>query len=198
MKQKVDLRIIKSKTMIKKAFLRLMQEKGYNNITITSIAEKAMINRKTFYFHYETKQALYEEIIQETFSVFDLDIFFKNVISRSDLNQASKKLFISKILETIKQQKQTFKILFAETENNLFIHQLKTALSEIIYCKVHKSGSDMILNIPLELLISSYVATLIEILKWWIEQTHISSEEALTIIFSILESDFLKLMGFDN
>ena len=68
---KTDLRIVKSKKAIKDAFLMLIKEKGYNNITITEIADRALINRKTFYMHYETKQALYDEICNELIDVLD-------------------------------------------------------------------------------------------------------------------------------
>ncbi|WP_256706446.1 TetR/AcrR family transcriptional regulator [Paenibacillus sp. FSL R7-0337] len=55
MNKKTDLRIIRSKHSIKKAFIELLTEKGYEGITIQDIADKAMINRNTFYLHYQNK-----------------------------------------------------------------------------------------------------------------------------------------------
>ena len=55
MERKTDLRIIKTKKAIKTAFLNLLKENKYHNITISAISETALINRKTFYAHYETK-----------------------------------------------------------------------------------------------------------------------------------------------
>lgn len=44
MKQKEDLRITRTKKMIKDAFIHLFQEKSYEQITIQDIANEAMIN----------------------------------------------------------------------------------------------------------------------------------------------------------
>ena len=39
---------------IQKAFLSLMQQTSYTDITVTALAEKAGINRRTFYRHYSS------------------------------------------------------------------------------------------------------------------------------------------------
>jgi AcrR family transcriptional regulator len=65
MVNQTDLRVIRTRKMIKEAFVDLVEEKGYEHITIKDIAEKAFINRKTFYFHFENKTALFNEIIKD-------------------------------------------------------------------------------------------------------------------------------------
>ena len=47
-----DLRIVKTRTNIKNSLIDLLAEKNVSKITVTELAEKAMINRKTFYRHY--------------------------------------------------------------------------------------------------------------------------------------------------
>lgn len=44
-----DLRVIKTRRLIKDAFVKLSGEKGFKNITVNDISDKAMINRSTFY-----------------------------------------------------------------------------------------------------------------------------------------------------
>ena len=46
-----DLRIVKTRTNIKNSLIDLLAEKNVSKITVTELAEKAMINRKTFYRH---------------------------------------------------------------------------------------------------------------------------------------------------
>lgn len=64
-KDKVDLRILKTRKAIKEAFLRLVQTKGYERITVQDIAKEAMINRNTFYLHYVDKPQFMEKLFQE-------------------------------------------------------------------------------------------------------------------------------------
>lgn len=45
-------------------------EMDYESITVKELTERAMINRKTFYLHYETIDALLEELQQEIVDSF--------------------------------------------------------------------------------------------------------------------------------
>ena len=65
---KMDLRIRRTRSAIREAFVALMQNKEYAAITVTDISEMAGINRKTFYAHYETKEQLLSQLIDEVFS----------------------------------------------------------------------------------------------------------------------------------
>lgn len=66
MEKKVDRRVRKTKESIRKAYLELQNEnvKG-NHITVTEIAKKADIDRKTFYLHYDSVEDILEEFCDE-------------------------------------------------------------------------------------------------------------------------------------
>lgn len=61
----IDRRILKSKTALKDALLDLMQTNDFKKISITDIVHLANLNRGTFYKHYQDKEQLLEEIIDE-------------------------------------------------------------------------------------------------------------------------------------
>ena len=65
---KVDRRVLKSREAIKKAILELMAEKGFDDITIQDIADRANVNRGTIYLHYTDKFDLLDKIIEEHIS----------------------------------------------------------------------------------------------------------------------------------
>lgn len=68
-KESIDRRTIRTKRMIRSALAELIDEKGFNNISVTDLTKRADINRGTFYLHYLDKYDLLEkienEIIQE-------------------------------------------------------------------------------------------------------------------------------------
>ncbi|MEK5036522.1 TetR/AcrR family transcriptional regulator [Sporosarcina sp. FSL K6-3457] len=61
----VDRRIRKSKAALKEALLTLMQTKDFKKISITDIVRLADLNRGTFYKHFQYKEELLEEIIDD-------------------------------------------------------------------------------------------------------------------------------------
>ena len=60
-----DIRTQRTRGAIKTAFSELLAESDYAHITIKSLAEQAGINRKTFYLHYDSLDALLAELQQE-------------------------------------------------------------------------------------------------------------------------------------
>ncbi|GAB2559070.1 TetR/AcrR family transcriptional regulator [Gracilibacillus alcaliphilus] len=52
---KEDPRVLRTQKMIKNSFYDLSNKKEFVDITIKDITEEAMINRATFYYHFEDK-----------------------------------------------------------------------------------------------------------------------------------------------
>ncbi len=69
--KKLDPRIKRTRQMLQQALIELMAEKSFQAITVQDIAERATVNRVTFYAHFEDKYALLEytirAMIQERF-----------------------------------------------------------------------------------------------------------------------------------
>lgn len=79
--KKVDRRIAKTKKAIYRAFAELLSEKNINDITIKDIADKADINRKTFYNYYNGIYDLTGEIEN---SIIDS---FEQVLRNTNINE---------------------------------------------------------------------------------------------------------------
>jgi AcrR family transcriptional regulator len=52
----VDKRIQKTKRLLLDSFVSLIVEKGYANVTVQDIIDKAKVGRSTFYSHFENKE----------------------------------------------------------------------------------------------------------------------------------------------
>jgi AcrR family transcriptional regulator len=61
-----DLRIRRTHHFLQEAMIELVTEKGFDAITVGEITERAMINRATFYRHYQDKYDLVARIFEET------------------------------------------------------------------------------------------------------------------------------------
>lgn len=54
-----------TRTAIKQAFLKLLNERPYSEITVKDIVAACGINRNSFYYHFQDMPALLEEMIKE-------------------------------------------------------------------------------------------------------------------------------------
>lgn len=130
-----DLRVLKNKKLIKNAFLELLNTKKFEDITVSQICQKALINRSTFYFHYESKVELLEVIYIDTLTKFS-DLMMSS-FKVSHTNEYKK--YIRKSFEYVTENHQIFeaflklddyKKLDERKIRNLFIEQFNCYSSQ--------------------------------------------------------------------
>jgi AcrR family transcriptional regulator len=66
-----DLRVRRTRKLLQKALLDAASEKGFAHVTVRDIAERAMVNRATFYRHYEDKYDLLAQYMKELSEFID-------------------------------------------------------------------------------------------------------------------------------
>ena len=187
---KTVLRTIKSRRAIKQAFLQLMNEKGYNNVTITDIADRALINRKTFYMHYDTKQALYDEICNELIELLDPESTMKTL---HELEGHEQRKPVIRLLMNIRREKDVFSVLINDENNMTFLRKLCDKIAPVILMETH-SHKDIIL-MDEELLIEVYCTLFVLMLKWWIKNDHTEPDMAIDLILEFFSRKPLELLG---
>ena len=64
----IDLRVKRSQAAIRSAVVSLLSEKPTQDITAKDVAERALINKKTFYAHYPSVRAVLQEIENDAVS----------------------------------------------------------------------------------------------------------------------------------
>ncbi len=118
MERKEDLRIRKTKANLYKCFLKLIEKKPFIEITITDICKIAMINRSTFYDHYNDKYELLNAVTED----FKND--FANFIKISPSYKNNKQYFIElakQFIDFIDQNKKRYKTLLTIPNNESII-----------------------------------------------------------------------------
>ena len=192
MKEKTDLRVIKSKIAIRKAFLDLLREKDYHSITVSDIAKKAMINRKTFYFHYETKDDLYDEILNDT-----LDKFTSTHIIRGlrGVDVSKQNYIINEFLHDVIKVKQECLILLNGDTNNAFNKKLKGLLSEALIHEdevLERAENDRAL---FNLLVDVYFDAFSRVLRWWLESGNEDTALFIDTVKILFSNKPLEMLG---
>ncbi|MFS0655544.1 TetR/AcrR family transcriptional regulator [Bacillus sp. 179-C3.3 HS] len=66
---KTDPRVLRTRKLIMDSFIELSGEKEFKDITIKDLTTEAMINRATFYYHFEDIYDLLEKVLSEVLLV---------------------------------------------------------------------------------------------------------------------------------
>ena len=83
---KTDPRVIRTRKLIMDAFIELSGKKEFKDITVKDITTEAMINRATFYYHFEDIYDLLEKVLSEVLLVnLNFDYYQKNELNEETL-----------------------------------------------------------------------------------------------------------------
>lgn len=73
---KMDPRVLRTRKLIMDSFIELSSKKEFKDITVKDITTEAMINRATFYYHFEDIYDLLEKVLSEVLSInLDSNLF---------------------------------------------------------------------------------------------------------------------------
>lgn len=184
MNKKTDLRILRTKKSIRKAFYELIQEKGYEAITVQDIADRAMINRNTFYLHYQNKPDLLDTCMNELLSDLKDAILFCP-ISMNPFSISLLETVMQTVLEHISLNMTFYRSMLIE-ENR--IYQFQAKMENIIKDKLMEGWKPAQENAPLaiskELLIEYLGSSFMGIVIWWIKNDKPLSKEEVSSQFS--------------
>ncbi|WP_219837002.1 TetR/AcrR family transcriptional regulator [Paenibacillus sp. R14(2021)] len=191
-KDKVDLRILKTRKAIKEAFLKLIQTKGYERITVQDIADEAMINRNTFYLHYMDKPDLMEYLCQE--SMERINVCFNLDIKDREIHAIDKEMFVSSLKEMLKAIEDNIvfmRTMLSQNGQPNFSTHLKEALKDFILSGIGDYNQNQKMKVGLEYIISGLVGV---ICMWISESEHLVVEEVIEHLSEIHFNNVLDLL----
>lgn len=81
---KTDARIIKTKIKLTDAFMQLISEKDFDDITVNGICEKSSVRRATFYKHFKDKLDFFKFIVASLREDFDKKWFAQDYRNDSE------------------------------------------------------------------------------------------------------------------
>lgn len=122
--KKVDLRVVKTKRSIKNAFVELLSEKDIDDITIKEIADRAVINRKTFYNYYKGVYQIVDEIENEIVETFDSAV--KGIDLKAQMKEPS--LIFEKLTSIINNNIDFYGALLKTNGNIGLVFKIKKVL----------------------------------------------------------------------
>lgn len=183
---KEDRRVRKTKSAIKYAFIQLLKERSLENITVQDIADKADINRGTFYLHYEDKYLLLTDMEDECIEQISKFTQFSEI--QGDNVEMIATLFIDKVLRNIIQHVYDNLDFYNTILSLERKSRLEEKISDLIqYNMKHQVSVDnKIEGIP-EMYFHSYVSgATISIIRYWVlDSNRISVDELVTHILKL-------------
>lgn len=139
-KKTTDPRILRTRQLIREAFIELLQEMDIEKITVNNIAERATINRVTFYLHYKDIVDLMDKMAEEMIS--HLEGILKQERQSPDAASSDDWTALVRLLEHIAKHSKFYKVVLASRRTPVFTERLLRLLSELVTERMEQSGAE--------------------------------------------------------
>ena len=192
---KEDRRVRKTRSAIKSSFIELLNEKELEKITIQDIADRADINRGTFYLHYEDKYMLLTDMEDKCISQIWSSIQFNQLDTSTPENTADDFFnnILTKVLQHISDNMEFYHTIFQLERKSRLEEKIHSLMKENM--QKYISINHEIDGIP-EMYFHSYVSgATISIIKYWVQDdSRISVNDLTKHIFNIIYNGPLRIV----
>ena len=169
-KPKMDRRVSRTRRQLRDALMALILEKGYNNVTIEDITQRADLGRTTFYLHFHDK----DDLLLKSLDAIAEEL--QNQVQQMSGHQLDKqKLFsnpVAIIFRHIEENRTLYRIIVKGEANKVvlrihdiiekgFMNFLDQRLKEFIRPKP---------DLPLELVAGYFASAMVGFTIWWLEK----------------------------
>ena len=168
---------------IKEAFVSLIEDKGFDTLTVSDITRRATISRGTFYVHYTDKHQLLasieNEIKEQISSIIEANIK-DTLVAHSELHQGIDEadedlatemynLFI-KALDYINDERRTLKVLMSPQGHPQFFMILKEVVTKLVLNHLQSSSGNYTTAIPADYAREMMVDSIVYLVRYWIDK----------------------------
>lgn len=142
-KNQTDPRIVRTRHLIKEAFVDLLKEMDIEKMTVSKIAARATISRVTFYLHYRDIPDMLEKMAD--YMIEDIQ---QILYSQGDKEYSSNAdwLVLTSFLEHFAEHSSFYKETLGSRKTPIFMERLSNELTKMITERIKEKGNAKIGN----------------------------------------------------
>jgi AcrR family transcriptional regulator len=160
-----DRRVAKTRKAIFVALSELLQEKKYSKITVQEIIDRADVGRATFYSHFPTKDDLLCGSIENIFESLS-----EQLNGHMTQGQENELLPVAALFAHIKENKRIIIGVAISESGELLFEKFKSywgnKIRPLVIAHIPNVGKPIV---PIDMLVNHSITTLIELIKFWIQ-----------------------------
>ena len=167
---KRDRRIARTQQLLSSALMELVVERGYNEITIQDIVDRADVSRATFYLHYTDKDELLFASMEKIYDGLVSDHKdwehpdFSAPLDEDILCEAGD-------YEHVAEYADFYRVMISKNGSVGFVLRVMSYLAQVMQPVLEKQAEEERVEpkVPLDLIAAFWAGAEVGVMKWWLE-----------------------------
>jgi AcrR family transcriptional regulator len=184
-----NLRMRRMQKLLREALLDLIEERGFDELTVSEIIERAMVSRTAFYRHYQDKYDLVEQIFEEALSAL------QNAVGELGPGMQHPPSVWVLFFEHIAEYQRLYRALLGKKGSPWFVRKMRASLVHLINGHAHEPGPSRqpeadpsVFPCSDDLVPDLVSAMFVEAITWWLEHGKPSTPKEIATRTSLLAS----------
>jgi len=197
--KKIDPRVLRTRQLLQDALISLIMEKGFDNVKIQEITERAGLNRATFYLHYRDKNDLLVKHMTYTLEKLDQTVDIPPVIDNGRLTiDVMVKPLIS-VFDHFAEHADFYHVMLSEIGVPSVINEMQLYIEKVALLWLNKLRPDQKnLVVDTEMIIKFVSTACIGVVKWWLNNDlPYSSEHMANQLMRLVSLGVFRSAGID-
>ena len=162
-----NLRVRRTQKLLREALIELIEERGFDALTVGELTARAMVSRAAFYRHYQDKYDLVEQIFDEAMGAL-LDAV-------GDLGREHPAEIWVTFFEHIAQYDRLYRALLGSRGSPWFVRKMRADLAGLVEERGHLPHGPAVgaraVHASADALVPDLVSVMfVEAITWWLEQ----------------------------
>ncbi len=194
--KKLDPRVVRTRQQLRDALVSLIEEKGFDALTVQDIADRAELNRATFYLHYCDKQDLLENSLRDAIDELVVDLG-TSTDERGQLIGDESPRPIKAVFEHVAQHAHFYRVMLSAEGVPAFSAGVRDYMAEVtLRWLAALQPRPLQSRVPLEIVANSLSWSLLGVLIWWLEHNMPHPPEFMAEQFQLLITlDLRQVLG---
>lgn len=191
--QTEDLRVRRTRKLLRQALIELTIEKGFAAITVQDIAERAMVNRATFYRHYVDKYDLLDQYMN---GLYELTASQEALPRMQPQDPASERppVGLVRLLEHVQANADFYRVMLGEKGDPAFVQRMQQYIEKRFRSLLPSAGAQTKTSrLPLDLCLSYVAHAGVGAIVWWLTDGQSRSAEQVASWLSQLSKANIAL-----
>ncbi len=184
-----NLRVRRTQKLLREALIELIEERGFEALTIGELTERAMVSRAAFYRNYQDKYDLVEQIFEEAMSAL--------LSAVGELGREHPAEIWVQFFEHIASYERLYRALLGRKGSPWFVRKMRVSLADLVKERGRlPHGPDASAH-PVHPFSDEFVpdlvsALFVEAITWWLEQGRPYTPEEIATRAALLAAALFK------